>query len=48
MFKQRKLYLKIQKFPYYKKVNLKEDHYQMVDKVADEICKKFDKLLGKP
>jgi uncharacterized metal-binding protein len=28
--------------------DLKEDHYQMVDKVADEICKKFDKLLGEP
>jgi uncharacterized metal-binding protein len=25
--------------------DLKEEHYQMVDKVADEICKKFDKIL---
>jgi uncharacterized metal-binding protein len=24
---------------------LKEEHYQMVDKVADEICKKFDKII---
>lgn len=24
--------------------DLKEEHYQMVDKVADEICKKFDKI----
>lgn len=25
--------------------DLKEEHYQMVDKVADEICKKFDKIM---
>lgn len=25
--------------------DLKEEHYEMVDKVADEICKKFDVLL---
>lgn len=25
--------------------DLKEEHYQMLDKVADEICKKFDKIL---
>lgn len=24
--------------------DLKEEHYKMVDKVADEICKKFDKI----
>lgn len=26
--------------------DLKEEHYQMVDKVADEICKKVDKILA--
>jgi len=27
--------------------DLKEEHYKMVDKVANEICKKFDKILDK-
>lgn len=26
--------------------NLTKEHYQMVDKVAEEICEKFDKILS--